>query len=122
MLKKYILFVLIYVSGRYTCFSYNNIPSKKNKFRIKQQNLENNIEIYESIKECNISDITTCGDKCSLCLGKKTVICNYCRGTGFLTMGDIIIGTGNACPICMGKGEKECKMCMGSGYIAKWKK
>ena len=123
MLKKYIFFVLIHLYRHYNCvLCYSNIPNNKNKFRIKQQNLEKNIEIYESIKECNISDVTTCGDKCPVCLGEKTVICNYCHGTGFLTMGDIIIGTGNKCTICMGKGEKECKRCMGSGYIAKWRK
>lgn len=103
--------------------AYTNIPHNNNdKMKKMRKNLENNIEIYESIKECNISDIHSCGNECPLCGGKKVLICDYCHGTGFLTMGDVIIGTGNNCTICMGKGEKECKRCMGSGYIAKWRR
>ena len=82
---------------------------KKNNIDIVRKSLQKNIEIYESIKECNVSEITTCGEQCDQCSGNGVIPCNYCHGTGFLTMGDIIIGTGNKCPVCMGKGEKECK-------------
>lgn len=104
--------------------SYTNVPKENNRNSpdLFRENLEKNVEVYESIKECDVSEINSCGDKCPLCLGEKVLICNYCRGTGFLTMGDILIGTGNSCVVCMGKGEKECKRCMGSGYIAKWRR
>lgn len=114
------LFLILFIVSQ--CSSYTNIPKNKNVFQKNKQNLNKNIEIYDAIKECNVSEINSCGDKCSLCLGKGVLICDYCHGTGFLTMGDIIIGTGNNCTVCMGKGEKECKRCMGSGYIARWRK
>lgn len=131
-ISKACIFVIFYFLSH--SFGYTNPPNNKNKnknvfrkelrkqLQEKQQNLQKNIEIYQSIKECNVSEINSCGDKCSVCLGKGVLICDYCHGTGFLTMGDIIIGTGNNCTVCMGKGEKECKRCMGSGYIARWRK
>lgn len=111
------LFVLLLPGN--VCYKY--VPYKKNNIDIVRKSLQKNIEIYESIKECNVSEITTCGEQCDQCSGSGVIPCNYCHGTGFLTMGDIIIGTGNKCPVCMGKGEKECSKCMGSGYIAKWR-
>ena len=127
MWNKYIIFILNLIVQ---CRCYTNIPHKfstnmkhdKNNIIEIRKILQKNIEIYESIKECNVSEIQTCGIECPLCCGEKVLVCNYCRGTGFLTMGDEIIGTGNNCTICMGKGEKECKRCMGSGYIAKWRR
>ena len=125
-MSKACIFVIFYFLSH--SFGYTNPPNNKNKnvfrkqLQEKQQNLQKNIEIYQSIKECNVSEINSCGDKCPVCLGKGFLICDYCHGTGFLTMGDIIIGTGNNCTVCMGKGEKECKRCMGSGYIARWRK
>ena len=92
------------------------------KIKMKKEALELNMEVYESINECNVSQIHTCGEQCPLCLGTKTNLCNYCRGTGFLTMGNDIIGTGNNCSICNGIGEMECSRCKGSGYIARWRK
>ena len=121
MLNKYISFVLIYSSKAYTNIHKFSNTNDNNKLIEKRNNLQKNIEIYESIKECNISDIHSCGIECTLCGGEKVIICNYCRGTGFLTIGDELIGTKNNCTICMGKGEKECRRCMGSGYIAKWR-
>lgn len=101
---------------------YSRIPGKRNIIQARRNTLQKNIEIYESINECNITDLTSCGEMCTRCIGKGVVLCEYCHGTGFLTMGDAIIGTGNNCTVCMGTGEKECKKCMGSGYIAKWRK
>jgi len=129
MWSKYIsfLFMLLNYSSAYTNIPYkfgdrNNSNDKKNKLIENRKNLQKNIEIYESIQECDISDIRSCGNECPLCIGEKVLICKYCRGTGFLIMGDELIGTGNNCTICMGKGETECKRCMGSGYIAKWRR
>ena len=134
MWNKYLIFILNLIVQ---CKCYTNIPHKftnsinnnknndddgKNKIIETRKNLQKNIEIYESIKECDVTEIHTCGIECPLCGGEKVLVCNYCRGTGFLTMGDEIIGTGNNCTICMGKGEKECKRCMGSGYIARWRR
>ena len=125
MWNKYIIFVLIDFSKAYTNIPHkfsNNNNNNNNKLIEKRNNLQKNIEIYESIKKCNISDINSCAVECTVCEGKKLQICNYCRGTGFLTIGDELIGTRNNCTICMGKGEKECRRCMGSGYIAKWRR
>lgn len=118
MWKITLLFFVILLP-KYQCYNY--IPPKKNNIEFVRESLKKNIEIYESIKECNVSDISTCGDTCKHCYGNGIILCDYCHGTGFLTMGDTLIGTGNRCPVCMGKGEKECKNCMGSGYIAKWR-
>lgn len=93
--------------------SDSNLPNWKT-------NLEMNIKIYKSIEECDVSKIETCAEICPSCLGEKMCICNYCCGTGFLTLNHEIIGTGNNCSVCSGIGEKKCKRCLGSGYIATW--
>ena len=112
-----ILYIIYFLFLIKRSLSYSNLPNI-NRIR---KNLQKNIEIYETIKECNVSDITTCGEECSNCSGSGGCTCHFCHGTGFLTMGDVLIGTGNNCVVCNGTGEKECKTCMGSGYIAKWK-
>lgn len=115
---------LIFFLLRTQCACYNNSPPPQKRKCIEdfRNNLQTNIEIYESINECNVSDIMSCGGKCIICMGTGLVICQFCHGTGFLTIGDTIIGTRNNCTACMGRGEKECVKCMGSGYIAKWRK
>lgn len=119
MWKIGILISLILITQ---CTCYNNFQNHKNNVESWRYMLEKKIEIYDSIKECDLTDIHSCGDECTLCSGAGEILCNYCRGTGFLTMGDVIIGTRNNCTLCNGKGETECKKCMGSGYIAKWRK
>tara|TARA_A100001011_G_C14321225_1_gene850755 strand:+ start:1704 stop:2066 length:363 start_codon:yes stop_codon:yes gene_type:complete len=120
MFRNYVGFIIFFLAQ--FCVGYNKYPNQKNHLKTLKDNLKQNIEIYESIKECNVSELNTCGDLCPLCLGTKVLLCNYCQGTGFLTIGDVIIGTGNNCTVCMGKGETECGRCKGAGYIAKWRK
>ena len=116
---KTTVLVFVVLLPEYLCYKQN--PHKKNNIDFKRKSLQKNIEIYESIKECNVSDITTCGEICNECSGSGIVLCNYCHGTGFLTMGDVLIGTNNKCTICNGTGEIKCKKCMGAGYISKWR-
>ena len=87
---------------------------------LKVKRLNQNIELYKSIEECDIEQIETCSNLCSSCKGEKTEICQCCQGTGFLMLGSEMIGTGNNCSYCSGRGEIECKECKGTGYIAKW--
>ena len=117
-MKKSCFLLFLFLSNQ--CLSYQPFNKKAN-IKEMQNNLQKNIEIYESINDCNVSQINTCGELCDKCMGKGVVECECCHGTGFLTMGDIIIGTNNNCTVCSGEGEKECKKCMGSGYIAKWR-
>ena len=78
-------------------------------------------DIYEAIENCDITEIESCCYKCSLCDGHGLLICNFCKGTGFLMLEDELIGTSNPCPVCRGTGEHRCKPCSGSGFIALWK-
>ncbi len=73
------------------------------------------------IEHCDVDNIDACTGLCHMCLGKGSVLCGFCHGTGFLTIGDQLIGTNNNCSACNGIGEMECKKCMGSGRIANWR-
>lgn len=77
--------------------------------------------IREEIESCDVTKKDICGKFCSECEGGRT-ICRFCKGTGFLMIGDDLIGTNNDCPVCKGDGEEECKNCMGSGRIVDWRK
>jgi len=65
--------------------------------------------------------LDACCDPCKKCNSTGTTLCNFCYGTGFLTLKNELIGTGNSCPACKGTGEWECKDCMGAGKIARWR-
>lgn len=78
-------------------------------------------KIREEMEECDVNKDDICGGKCLQCDGKGEVVCVYCRGTGFLMLGNDLIGTNNDCPVCNGTGMNECKKCMGAGYIVKWR-
>ena len=54
--------------------------------------------------ECYVEMPETCGDICTSCHGEGEVECRFCRGTGFFTIGDDLIGTNNDCPVCRGTG------------------
>ena len=55
------------------------------------------------------------------CDGEGVIPCRFCGGTGFLMLGQDLIGTNNDCPVCKGSGHEECKECMGAGSIALWR-
>lgn len=78
-------------------------------------------KIRAEIDECDVNKGDVCGSECLNCEGKGEIICKYCGGTGFLMLGNDLIGTNNDCPVCNGTGMNECKKCMGAGYIVKWR-
>jgi hypothetical protein len=83
-------------------------------------------DIRETSDECEVDtdqpviDTSECGTECRTCRGKGLLQCGYCRGTGFFTIADVLIGTLNDCPVCDGVGEIKCEKCIGTGAIAKW--
>ncbi len=79
-------------------------------------------KIYNSIEYCDVTEDNTCGEICSSCGGDGEVICRFCKGTGFMTLADELVGTLNDCPVCSGTGYEECHDCMGAGIIAHWHK
>ena len=107
-----------------TQITYSWVPLCVSKItpldRMKQ--LELVWKIREEMDDCDVSKGDICGDKCVNCGGNGEIQCNYCRGTGFLMLGDELIGTNNDCPACKGKCMIECKKCMGAGYIVEWRK
>lgn len=86
------------------------------------KNLDLVWEVYEAIEVCDPRQSHSCGYTCSVCQGEGSNLCKFCKGTGFLMLGDELIGTSNDCPVCNGTGETPCKMCRGSGMIARWVK
>jgi len=94
-------------------------------FKIKPEDRMKHLDliwkIREEMDECDVSKGDICGSECLNCYGKGEIICNYCGGTGFLMLGNDLIGTNNDCPVCNGTGMNECKKCMGAGYIVKWR-
>lgn len=87
-----------------------------------RQNLELHWQISSSTSECDLeADIRSCSDACPTCHGTGRVECRFCGGTGFLTVGEMVMGGGKVCPICNHDGEEECSQCRGSGWVANWK-
>lgn len=74
------------------------------------------------IEYCDVDNLEACTDNCRSCYSTGLKTCGYCKGTGFLTINDELIGTNNPCVACDGKGENECTECRGAGRIAKWRK
>ena len=83
--------------------------------------LEQQLKFFDSLELCNITDIETCSVPCMKCEAGK-ILCEYCKGTGFLMLGNDLIGTNNICTVCSGTGEKFCNTCAGTGNIANWLK
>ena len=78
-------------------------------------------KIREEMDECDITEQELCGKICPTCDGEGVLPCRFCGGTGFLMLGQDLIGTNNDCPVCKGSGHEECKECMGAGSIALWR-
>lgn len=95
-------------------------PSKDVKTM--RQNLELHWQIASSSSECDLeADIRSCSDPCPTCRGTGRVECRFCGGTGFFTLGEMVMGGGKVCPICNHDGEEECAQCRGSGWVANWR-
>ena len=96
-------------------------PSAKN-VKTMRDNLELHWQISSSTSECDLeADIRSCSDVCDMCHGTGRVECRFCGGTGFFTVGEMVMGGGKVCPICNHDGEEECAQCRGSGWVANWK-
>ena len=86
--------------------------------------------IRDAVAECEVDgmygnpvrDSSACGVACEECGGHGELQCRYCRGTGFFTIGDELIGSGNDCPVCKASGFEVCRPCQGTGAVAKWQK
>ena len=106
----------LYVRG--FLFSNSLIPFMIQKHK---KEIETAWDIYNSIDECDIENISSCARVCEKCEDGE-ILCNFCKGTGFFIIGDELIGTNNACPVCKGNSYIKCENCGGSGYIAHWNK
>ena len=103
--------------------TYSWVPLRLSKINPldRMKHLELIWKIREEMDVCDVSNGDVCGGECDECDGEGEVPCNYCGGTGFLMLGDDLIGTNNNCPVCKGTGLLECKKCMGAGYIVEWR-
>ncbi|KAL6763952.1 hypothetical protein V8C86DRAFT_2484611 [Haematococcus lacustris] len=61
-------------------------------------------------------------ESCSCCNGTGEKECDWCHGTGFMTVGDTIFTNpgSNQCPVCKAKGYTKCEKCRGTGHRAQW--
>eukprot|EP00898_Chlorokybus_atmophyticus_P008327 jgi/Chlat1/8496/Chrsp80S07887 len=60
---------------------------------------------------------------CSGCRASGEEECQWCHGTGVLTVGDLMLCTvdGNCrCRVCKGRGFNKCDRCKGTGQVASW--
>ena len=103
--------------------TYSWVPLRLSKINPldRMKHLELIWKIREEMDVCDVSNGDVCGGECDECDGEGDVPCNYCGGTGFLMLGNELIGTNNNCPVCKGTGLLECKKCMGAGYIVEWR-
>tara|TARA_Y100000768_G_C23353118_1_gene396289 strand:- start:51 stop:434 length:384 start_codon:yes stop_codon:yes gene_type:complete len=103
--------------------TYSWVPLHVSKINAldRMKHLELIWKIREEMDVCDVSNGDVCGGECVECEGYGENQCNYCGGTGFLMMGDDLIGTNNDCPVCKGTGMIQCKKCMGAGYIVEWR-
>lgn len=85
-----------------------------------KQLLEQQYRLFTAMEICDLQKLETCCNNCHHCNNGR-VLCDFCKGTGFLMLGDDLIGTNNVCPVCSGGGEQNCKRCCGTGKIASWK-
>ena len=102
----------------------SNEPTTQSPKAVKtmRDNLELHWQISSSTSECDLeADIRSCSDACPTCHGTGRVECRFCGGTGFFTVGEMVMGGGKVCPICNHDGEEECSQCRGSGWVANWK-
>ena len=140
MLKKYAyLLHLKYIFKRYNMkiHSYSAIyfligtiwqgnaliPSRGTKLTVaeRMKYLDLVWKIREEMDICDVTKEDLCGHMCHKCDGEGELMCRFCGGTGFLMMGNELIGTDNDCPVCKGSGYEECKHCMGAGYVVDWR-
>lgn len=80
--------------------------------------LEMSWEVRQNEEDCDLEDVSTCGDFCPDCAGRGSVRCRFCGGSTKLMMQDRV----TSCPVCNPKGDEICKSCKGSGRIAPWTK
>mmetsp|Transcript_33525 Transcript_33525/g.41067 ORF Transcript_33525/g.41067 Transcript_33525/m.41067 type:complete len:145 (+) Transcript_33525:75-509(+) len=105
-----------------TQLNYNeNSQTEDSDIHSVRKNLELKWQIGLSLEECDLIDIRSCGTKCATCDGEGISECRFCGGTGFFTIGDVLVGGGKSCLICGGGGEEKCQKCRGNGWIAKWR-
>lgn len=100
------------------------IPSHRTRLTPyeRMKHLELIWQIREHMDMCDVTKEELCKHICKSCDGEREVPCRFCAGTGFLMLGNDLIGTNNDCPVCNGTGYEECKDCMGAGYIVDWRK
>ena len=99
------------------------IPSRGTKLTVaeRMKYLDLVWKIREEMDICDVTKEDLCGHMCHKCDGEGELMCRFCGGTGFLMMGNELIGTDNDCPVCKGSGYEECKHCMGAGYVVDWR-
>jgi DnaJ-class molecular chaperone len=92
----------------------------KQQERQDQQHLELLWTVSSSVRMSK-NDFT---EECSTCQGRGEIECEWCHGTGALTVGDVIFcdtSTGcKPCVVCKGVGQHACSSCKGSGRCASW--
>ncbi|GAX78657.1 hypothetical protein CEUSTIGMA_g6095.t1 [Chlamydomonas eustigma] len=63
-------------------------------------------------------------ESCTCCKGSRERECDWCHGTGVLTIGDSILCStaehNSKCPVCKGVGYSPCSHCRGTGFRAQW--
>mmetsp|Transcript_5187 Transcript_5187/g.11312 ORF Transcript_5187/g.11312 Transcript_5187/m.11312 type:complete len:163 (-) Transcript_5187:1596-2084(-) len=67
---------------------------------------------------------TRSAEACSECKGAREKECDWCHGTGVMTVGDTLFCStsthSSKCPVCRGTGYCQCNHCRGTGFRAKW--
>lgn len=62
-------------------------------------------------------------EPCGTCRGSGEQECNWCHGTGAMTIGDTLYCSNGGCapcPVCRGTGACKCPKCCGTGKRAAW--
>lgn len=85
----------------------------------KYKSLAAHLDLLYSASETTTSAV----HKCDCCRGSGDQECNWCHGTGAMTIGEMLYcseGGCTPCPVCRGTGQCKCPNCRGTGKRASW--
>eukprot|EP01023_Acetabularia_acetabulum_P021048 TRINITY_DN21003_c0_g3_i2.p3 TRINITY_DN21003_c0_g3~~TRINITY_DN21003_c0_g3_i2.p3 ORF type:complete len:157 (+),score=11.11 TRINITY_DN21003_c0_g3_i2:155-625(+) len=95
------------------------------------QELQSRIQVYQAVSAKKRLELLWAmqskakqSQMCGCCKGCGQQECDWCHGTGVLTVGDTLlcdtVASSSKCAVCKGQGYVSCDHCKGIGRVAGW--